>query len=367
LLKFDEILVGGLALSFVIQILYHGLVFARLVYYKPRPKNVSHLPVSVVIVARNEYHNLIKMLEPILNQDYPQFEVVVVNDNSDDETHFFLRELEKSYAHLKVVQIDQSLNFFKGKKFPLSIGIKSASYDTLLHTDANSVIHSDQWIRSMQGAFQEKTQIVLGYAPYKVEAGFLNKLIRFDAFMAALNYLSLALLRIPYKGVGRNLAYSKSMFYQKKGFIAHYKVDLGDDDLFINQAANKINTAICIEPESFVYSNAEKKIGFWLEQKKRQLSTSRLYKSKHRLFLMIYPISLFVFYVFSLTLLILNNWLIVVLILFIARLLSFILIQKSALSKLKEQKLLLLSPLLELLLFSLLGMVMGLNIFNRKK
>lgn len=366
MLKFDDILLIVFALSFVIQLGYHWLVFARLAFYKPEFQSVNNLPVSVVIVARNEYHNLIKTLEPILNQNYPEYEVVVVNDNSDDDTHFYLKELAKNYKHLKVIQLGQSLNFFSGKKFPLSIGIKSTQYDMLLLTDANCLVSSKDWIRSMQQSVQEKTQIVLGYAPYKSETGFMNKLVRFDTFMSALHYFSFALLHKPYMGVGRNLAYSKSMFYQKNGFINHYTIDLGDDDLFINQAANKTNTSICIAPESFTYSLPEKQFGLWLKQKRQQLSTRGLYKVKHRIFLIFYPVSLFLFYALSVTLLFLNSWLIVVLVLFIARLGSFLFIQKSTLQKLKEQKLLLISPILELILYASQGFVMVLNIFNRK-
>lgn len=346
--------------------LYIGIVFTRLIFYKQAPKSTANLPVSVIIVAHNEYHHLIKTLDPILNQDYPKFEVVVVNDNSDDESYYLLKELEKVHAHLKVIQINQNLNFFRGKKFPLSIGIKSASYDTLLHTNADCDIPSNQWIKSMQGAFYEKTEIVLGYAPYKPEPGFLNKLIRFDTFITALNYLSLALLNKTYKGVGRNLAYSKRLFYSKSGFINHYKIDLGDDDLFVNQASNKTNTSICIAPESYTFSVAEKSLGTWLKQKKRQILTSRFYKTSQRLFLIIYPVSVLIFYSVSIVLLVLNSWLIVVLVLFALRLIGFLLIQKSALRKLNEQKLLLLSPLLELVLFALLGIIMALNIFNQK-
>lgn len=359
-----DILFALLALNFLIQLLYHWLVFARLAFAKEPKKSSEKRPVSVVIVARNEYHNLIHTLEPILTQDYPLFEVVVVNDHSDDETFYFLQDLGKKYAHLKVVQLDQSLNFFHGKKFPLSIGIKSAKHDTLLLTDADCKVASKHWIDEMQAAFDSDTQIVLGYGPYQAKAGFLNKLIRFDAFMAAMHYLSFALIRKPYMGVGRNLAYSKAMFYQRGGFINHYKINSGDDDLFVNQAATKRNTSVCLSPDSFTYSVPEKHLSLWLKQKKRHLSTSGLYKASHRYLLMFYPLSLFFLYGLSIALLVLNSWLIAVIVLFLLRLLSFFILQKSALQKLKEQKLLLISPLLELLIYAVHGYVMMLNIFN---
>jgi len=365
-LEFDVVLLTVFTLSFFIQLAYHWLIFGRLAFYKASPKSNINLPVSVVIVAHNDYYNLLNSLELILKQNYFDFEVVVVNDNSDDETSFYLNELNKIYSHLKVVQIDQDLNFFSGKKFPLSLGIKSAGNDTILLTDASSHVSSDSWINSMQKAFQNKTQIVLGYAPYKSESGLLNKLIRFDNFMNALHYLSFALLHSPITGVGRNLAYSKRMFYEKMGFTSHYTISSGEDSLFINQAANKTNTAICIAPESFIYSEAVKNLSHWLKQKKLTQYTSSLFKAKHRFFLNLYPVSLFLFYSIAIILLALNNWLIVVLVLFLVRLSSFILVQKSALHKLKEQKLLLISPILELLLYTVQGLIRALSIFNTK-
>ncbi len=366
MLELNNILFFALILGFVIQMAYLWIVFARLAFYKPKSEFVVNQPVSVVIVAHNDYHHLIKTLDPILKQDYPQFEVVVVNESSDDETYYFLKDQEKIYPHLKLVQIDKQLNFFRGKKFPLSIGIKSAKFDTILLTDAYCLVSSNNWISSMQKAFKDKTEIVLGYAPYKLEAGFLNSLIRFDVLITAMHYLSFALLGLPYRGIGRNLAYSKKMFYQKQGFISHYKMSLGDDDLFINQSANKINTKICIDPDSFTYSLSEESFGQWLMKKKHNLSTTSLYKLKHKILLIVYPLSLFLFYISIIYLLVLNIWLTVVLILFAVRLLSFLLIQKRIMLKLKEQKLLLISPLLELLLFALQAMVMTLNIFNRR-
>lgn len=348
------------------QLIYHWAVFARLAFYKKTDASKVNNPVSVVIVARNEYHNLVQTLEPILKQDYLDFEVVVVNDHSEDETHYYLKDLTKIYPHLKAVQLDQSLNFFSGKKFPLSIGIKSAKNDLLLLTDADCIVSSPLWIKTMQQNFVDKTQIVLGYGPYQPKPGLLNKLIRFDTYMAALHYFSFALLKMPYMGVGRNLAYSKSMFYQRHGFINHYKINSGDDDLFINQAADKENTALCIDPESFTYSKPKTSFGAWLKQKKRHLSTSGLYKAKHRYLLMLYPVSLFVFYALSVALMSLNSWLIVVLVVMVVRTISFLIIQKSALQKLQEQKLLVFSPILELIIYAFQGFVMGLNIFNKR-
>jgi len=226
-------LIWVLLAALLVQLIYYWFIFSRLAFYNAskRPVSDQKLPVSVVICAKNEYHNLVRFLPLILEQEYAAFEVVVVNDASDDDTFYLLRELSDKYSRLNVVNIHQNLNFFVGKKFPLSIGIRSARYDTVLLTDADCFPAGPHWIDSMQSVFTAKTGIVLGYGAYIAQPGLLNKLIRFDTLHVAMQYMSLALAGLPYMGVGRNLAYHRELFFNSGGFMKHYKITSGDDDL----------------------------------------------------------------------------------------------------------------------------------------
>ena len=228
------IIAGVFATTFVVQLVFYWAFFWRLGRYRNKVMERKPTGVSVVICAHNEYHHLKESLPLILEQDYPDFEVLVVNHSSDDDTHYLLNELEERHPHLKIISIKEDLNFFSGKKFPLSIGIKSAKHDMVLLTDADCKPASRYWIRQMQSAFTPKTEVVLGYGPYNRSPGLLNKLIRFDTAHIAIQYLSYALAGIPYMGVGRNLSYLKQVFYKNNGFISHYRIRSGDDDLFIN-------------------------------------------------------------------------------------------------------------------------------------
>ena len=336
--------------AIAIQLLYYWFFFSRFAFYKKQENKNEPVPVSVVISAKNEYHNLCKNLPLILKQDYPDFEVVVVNDASDDETIFFLEDIEREDSRLKVVNITQDLNFFSGKKFPLALGIKSAKNEYLLLTDADCTPCSEYWIKEMVSNFSNKTDVVLGYGKYKMEKGFLNKIIRYETVFTAIQYFSYALIGIPYMGVGRNLAYKKSLFIKSKGFISHYDVSSGDDDLFINKVANKKNTQIEINPDSFTMSAAKQTWLEWKIQKKRHLSTGKYYKLKHKILLSTYHVSLFFVILLFLFLIVakFNFW--IVLLLFLIRLFSQILILKKSFNKLNEKKLLLISPIIELML-----------------
>jgi cellulose synthase/poly-beta-1,6-N-acetylglucosamine synthase-like glycosyltransferase len=275
-----------------LQLIYFWGIFARFAFYRRKEKIVTAQPVSVVICAKNEYYNLKNNLPLILNQDYPDFEVVVVNDASDDETIFLLQDLEREHKRLKVVNITQDLNFFKGKKFPLSLGIKSAKHELLLLTDADCIPSGPNWIKEMAGNFDSKTEIVLGYGPYEKKNNLLNMIIRYETIMTAVQYFSYALAGMPYMGVGRNLAYRKSLFIKHKGFISHYTIKSGDDDLFINMAATGKNTKIEVHPDSYTFSPAKNIFRDWWYQKRRHLSTGKYYKPKHKFVLGVYSGSL---------------------------------------------------------------------------
>ena len=204
------------------QIFYNLYFFRKLIIYKKRKSN--YIPnVSIIICAKNEYDNLKKNLKTILNQDYINYEVIVVNDQSNDNTKDLLNEYEKTYFRLKVVNIDDNVNHIIGKKFALTLGIKSAKYDHLLLTDADCFVDSNKWISSITRNFVS-SDIVLGYGAYKKEKGLLNKLIRFDTYTIAIQYFSYALRSLTYMGVGRNLAYKKSVFFNNKGFASHMQV-----------------------------------------------------------------------------------------------------------------------------------------------
>jgi glycosyltransferase involved in cell wall biosynthesis len=246
---------------------------------------VERKPVSVIVCARNEVANLTQYLPSILNQKYHNFEVVVVNDRSWDGTEELLEQMAKQYAHLKIVKILDNDKFIAGKKFAVTMGIKAAKHDWLVFTDADCLPASENWLMSMQQPDDENTEIVLGYSPYLKKRNLLNALIRFETFFTAVNYLSYALKGMPYMGVGRNMAYKKSLFFKNKGFAAHMHIPSGDDDLFVNAHANKYNTEIRINKGSQVWSNPNTTWAGYIRQKKRHFGAGKFYKSKHKFIL----------------------------------------------------------------------------------
>lgn len=288
------VMAGGV--SILIQCWFYLWEFGSLAFFMIPERKKLQDPVSVVICARNELKNLRANLELILQQDYPAFQVVVVNDCSWDESGKYLEEMEKIHPHLKVVTIEEQEKYRHGKKFALSLGIKAAAYDLLLMTDADCAPVSPQWISNMMSGYGPSTEMVIGYGAYRKGPGLLNRWIRLDTVFNAIQYLSAALWLHAYMGVGRNLSYRRSLFFKNKGFARHGHLLSGDDDLFVNETARRNNAAVVMNRESFTYSVPATSLSSWLRQKKRHLSTGFHYKLADRVRIGAFFLTQFVFY-----------------------------------------------------------------------
>jgi glycosyltransferase involved in cell wall biosynthesis len=332
-----------------IQVLYYLLFFSRIVFHKRKKSSSSDFqpPLSVVICAKNELENLQKNLIGILEQNYPKFEVIVSNDNSKDGTDDFLVELKTRYPHLKVVNIFQESRTFKGKRLALSLGLKAAQYEWCILTDADCAPSGSNWLSNFQRNFKDDKEIVLGYAPHYKLGGFLNKCIRFETFFTAFQYLNFAMSGIPYMGVGRNMAYKKNLFFDNKGYLPQPNVISGDDDLFINKVAFKKNTAVEINAGTFMYSMPKTTWTNWFLQKRRHISTGKMYRPIHLFLLGLQSFTQLSFYALLLVLLAFQFQWKMVLIIYGVRFLLQGIDFGVAMRKLKEMDLFWLFPVLD--------------------
>jgi glycosyltransferase involved in cell wall biosynthesis len=320
-----------------VQVFYYLFFFRRLAFFeiKERVQSQQH-PVSVVICARDEDENIARNLPGVLVQNYASsHEVIVVNDNSHDDSKYILQELKKTFKLLNIVELTQEAKLISGKKYPLSIGIKEARHEIVLLTDADCVPASELWIQKMQDAYYNGVEIVLGYGGYHKRPGLLNKLIRFETFHSALQYLSFALAGIPYMGVGRNLSYRRETFIRNKGFASINHIPSGDDDLFVNKVATKHNTAIVLDPEAITLSIPKTTFNEWKRQKQRHYTTAKYYKPKHKILLLLYTSTQFLFYPLLVAAAVFFDWRIVVAILAIKYSVQGIIYYKS-MKKLSE-------------------------------
>ncbi|MCG1035483.1 glycosyltransferase [Polaribacter sargassicola] len=337
-----------------IQIIYY-LVFSSFLFDKEKERNsFSNVPISVIICAKNEAKNLQEFLPSIINQEYSNFEIVLINDASFDDTLDIMESYQKQHSNIKIVNVENTEAFWGNKKYALTLGIKAAKNDHLLFTDADCKPVSKHWISVMSRNFSQKKTIVLGYGKYKKENKLVNLFVRFETLLTAIQYFSYAKLGSPYMAVGRNLAYNRNEFFNVKGFINHIQIKSGDDDLFIQDAANKKNTTYSLSKKSFTESIAPKNFKEWFRQKRRHISTANHYKNKFKFFLGLFFISKVSFFLLAILLFFFFSWQIILPIVLIYYIVQFTVIGFAS-KKLKEPVIVFFLPFLEigLLIFHL--------------
>ena len=287
-----------------IQLFYYLIVFGKFSFVKAKKNNLKKIPISVIVCAKNEEENVIKYIPLLAEQNYPDFEIILIDDASSDETLEAFEAFEKQYHNIRLVKVANNEAFWGNKKFALTLGIKTATKEYLLFTDADCYPTSREWIAEMSSNFTMQKTIVLGYGAYeKIAKSFLNKIIRFETVLTAVQYFSWAKMGYPYMGVGRNLAYKREEFFKVDGYRDHLKIRSGDDDLFINQVATKKNTAICYTPDSFTYSKPKTTFSAWFRQKRRHVSTAEFYKPFDKIQLAIFYASQLLFIILPIILL----------------------------------------------------------------
>lgn len=289
-------LIGVLLLAIIHQ-LYFYLRYIRKGAKTTTPKKQANKPstfpgVSVIVCAHNEETNLQDYLHTLLNQDYPTFEVIVVDDGSEDNTYTILEQYIQQCPKLYHTFVPHGARLISRKKLALTIGIKAANYEYILLTDADCRPESRSWIREMMSGFQnENTEVVLGFGPYFEKKGLLNRFICYDTLFSGLQYMGMAKSGHPYMGVGRNLAYRKDTFFSNNGFHGLLNERAGDDDLFVNKVANRTNTHVICSKDALTWSPPKRNWRDWLHQKRRHLSVSPHYSMHTKLRISTEPIT----------------------------------------------------------------------------
>ncbi len=261
------------------------LFFARLAFFSPKPAAAPQEGVSVLVCAWNERENLEELLPLLDDQDYPLFEVILLDDRSDDGSEEYIKAHISQWKHVKYIRINERFDHITPKKYALTVGMKQARYPVALMTDADCRPQSDQWISAMVAAMGAEKDIVLGFSPYYRFPGLLNWFIRCETFYTAVQYLSFSLAGFTYMGVGRNIGYRREVFFANKGFYRHNRIYGGDDDIFMNEVATARNTSICVDERAFAYSYPKTSWHDWYRQKTRHLSVSQFYRTRNKVLL----------------------------------------------------------------------------------
>jgi cellulose synthase/poly-beta-1,6-N-acetylglucosamine synthase-like glycosyltransferase len=356
-----------LALAFIaVNSVYWIFIFSALSFYRQGGRkghaNEELSERSAIIIPIRDKGDISgEGIGSFAGQSPGNHELIIVDDHAGIE-NIFQDLIEKSVSNnadkpgflankrelslLKVIKNEYS----QGKKFALSYGIEQTDREFIILTDADCYAASESWLVHMTSPFKDvKTDIVLGYSPYRGK-GMLALFVRFETFMAALQYFSYALRGMPYMGVGRNMAFRKSLFINNRGFDNHIDLLSGSDDLFVSEAAKAGNVGIQTNPDSFVYTYPPESLKGFIRQKTRHISTSFRYKWKTKILLGLYAFSHIGAYV-ALFILLAFGEIQTGVLLMILRFIVIMISSYGSFIKLGEKKLLYWFPILDFLMF----------------
>lgn len=274
----------------MIKLSFWLILFIRLVFSEKGSTSENKSEYSVIIAIKNGGKHLNKLAQ-VLNQRGLK-ELILVDDYSDKETKSMIQTMDSD----QLVKIHASEDIL-GKKQAIHDGIEASNTDHIVFTDIDCVPASENWAELMCAPLNDGYDIVLSYGPYKNLAGWLNSFIRFETLMTAIQYLSYSLARIPYMGVGRNMAYKKSVFYKLGGFNNHKQIASGDDDLLVQSAFRKAKVAVVLDSKAFTYSEPATTMAEFLAQKSRHVTTAASYKLIHQILLICFAASHILFYI----------------------------------------------------------------------
>lgn len=288
----EEVLLIATGLLLLIQAIYYLGLYSRIyrrekAVAKGKVTFADDLPPVSVVVCTNDQTSLSQddlqaNLECILEQDYPLYEVIVINDGHTDDIEETLAPLEARYPHLYHSFVPRSSRYVSRKKLAITLGIKASRYDWIVVTEPYCRPQSPRWLRLMARNFTPGTEVVLGYSGYQTGHGWTYLRMCYDNLLLSLRYLGFALGHRPYMGIGRNMAYRKDLFHAQGGFTAHLQLLRGDDDLLINHIANKTNTRVETHPDAAVRTAADRRSRDGREERIGYAMTARLYHGIQR-------------------------------------------------------------------------------------
>lgn len=367
----DLVLLVCVGVMFIYQIAYNIICLCNFNKKKRTPTTSNNKQgVSVIIVTNNSADALKTGLLQILEQDYPLFEVVVVNENSTDDTEFVLYVLKKNYSNLTVINLGRNDNNFESYKFSLSIGIRSAKYSYCLLTNVSCTPQGYNWLDKMMEPVNNNNQckIVTGMVSReKSKYGLLNAIVRYDESLSCVNLISYTNLGNAYTSCGMNMIYEKDFFISHGGFIAQYTKMCSQEDYFVHRFSNKKNTATVVDNEAKLLLPPINSFGTFCRTKFATSLSHKALKGSSKVLLATLPLSSFLFYVLLGILFFFSFPWQYILIFIVAKWISQIVFSTKQRRKTSAKKIVWVAPFMEIFFFLFNFIIRVRVLFYRKK
>ena len=296
----------GFVLTFFIQLFYQLVINIFTLSGKKREKDGAHPSISIIIPSRNYEENLRELIPTLLDQDYPDFEVVVVDDCSSDGTEWYLAGLKLESHRIKTSRIIQETDF--PNALVITIGVRAATKEWLIFLNPLCRVKSKDWLKSFAAGMTPKAEAVFGFVNYVNREGSMQKLIRYENLDSFLLSGSARYFGFPMPVTDMNMAYKREQFLDLKGFAGVLDARFSENELYINKISSKKNTSFLLDRSSIVDFKGETDWHDGTNYKKKQLMLKRKFTSGQNVFLLINSLSRLAFDILMILLLIISPW-----------------------------------------------------------
>ncbi len=270
------------ALAFLVQLVYLILLIKFIFSDKQKDKEPNHPSISLVVTSRNYVDQLQVLLPSLLAQDYPDFEVVVVDDCSTDGTDWLLAEMKISHGNLKTTRIIQETDF--PNALAISIGVRAATKEWLLYLSPLCVVPDNQWLRNYAQRLEQDKEASIGYMNYYKTKGSYKNWLRFENFTSYLLSGAGKAFGVAMPVFEYNIAYRREKFLELRGFAAVLDSPFSENELFVNKIATKNNLVVQNNRTAPIAYEGEADWIDLVEFKKKQLMLRRKLTSGQRFF-----------------------------------------------------------------------------------
>lgn len=229
---------------------------------KSMPSNTKKEGISIVISCHNQAEYLEKNIPLLYQQDYHDFEIIVVDNSSTDHTDIVLQRLEKEYENFRHTFVPKSSRFISKKKLAITLGIKAARKPWVVLTEADCIPKNNLWLQTISSHFSPNTDLVIGYSAYTGNSNKTAKRFAFEQMQYLFHCMSYAARNKAFGGDGCNLCVRKKYFIDNKGYSNTFNTPLGEDDLLISYLTKKGNTSVCVHPQSIILQELDNQLTY---------------------------------------------------------------------------------------------------------
>jgi glycosyltransferase involved in cell wall biosynthesis len=293
-------------LMFLIQLFYQLLKATFILSGKKKVKHIEYPSFSIIIPSRNYEENLRELIPTLLEQDYPDFEVVVVDDCSSDGTEWYLSELKLQSYKLKTSRIIQETDF--PNALAITIGIRAASKEWLVFLNPLCRVTSKVWLKSFAEELTPKTEAVFGFVKYTNPNGSMRKFFRYENFDSFINNGSARYFGLSMPVTDMNVAYKREQFLNRRGFAAVLDSPFSENELYLNKISNRINSVYLLSNSTAVAYIGDTDWYDGVNFKNKQLLLKKKFTFGQSLYLSVNTISRLFFDGSMVALMILSPW-----------------------------------------------------------